>query len=143
MRIYVVTNTLNGRQYVGRTNHELAYRLKQHGSNPRSALYPDMRSQAAGSFTIELLEEFEGHKDPGREKHWMDKLGSLAPNGYNRIAIRESALPLGRPFLNKKPRPLALSDNEYSTLLKQAKAAGFEGKPSAYLIKKLKLTPKA
>jgi 2-iminoacetate synthase ThiH len=45
--------------------------------------------------------------------------------------------------MRKKHRGISCTDAEWAELLKQAEAAGLPDQPSAYLIKKLKLTPKS
>jgi group I intron endonuclease len=78
-RVYLVTNTLNGKQYVGQTitkhsrkghGHALADAYKKYGH--KSFTYEAVCSNVDNHSTLDFMEQF-----------WINVMGSLAPNGYN------------------------------------------------------------
>lgn len=83
MKIYVITNLLNGKQYVGKTIGSLAARFSGHSSSKETPIGREIRKVGRQNFEITLLEEFEGKFHKGREVFWINKLKTLTPNGYN------------------------------------------------------------
>lgn len=88
--IYVVTNTLNGKQYVGQSKNCKA-RFNDHKTksvNPRKKdefrkeLYIDIRNFGVENFTFEVLEECDESLLKEREIYWIKKLDTYN-NGYN------------------------------------------------------------
>lgn len=78
-RIYLVTNTLNGKQYVGQTwtshsrhghGHAVKKAYKKHGYHNFNYEY------IVKGITCQNFLDY-------CEKFWIDKLETLAPNGYN------------------------------------------------------------
>jgi group I intron endonuclease len=78
-RVYLVTNTLNGKQYVGQTitkhsrkghGHALADAYKKYGH--KSFNYETLCGGVDKPLTLDFMEQF-----------WINVMGSLAPNGYN------------------------------------------------------------
>jgi len=78
-RVYLVTNTLNGKQYVGQTitkhsrkghGHALADAYKKYGH--KSFTYETVCGGVDKPLTLDFMEQF-----------WINVMGSLAPNGYN------------------------------------------------------------
>ena len=78
-RVYLVTNTLNGKQYVGQTitkhsrkghGHALADAYKKYGH--KSFTYEAVCSSVNNHATLDFAEQF-----------WINVMGSLSPNGYN------------------------------------------------------------
>ncbi|MDE1904971.1 MAG: GIY-YIG nuclease family protein [Rhodospirillales bacterium] len=95
MGIYAITNTVNGKQYVGSSAH-LQDRLYEHHRDLRPGKHPNRHLQHAwnkyGSeaFTFTLIEEIEDvNLILAREQHWID---TLKPS-YN-ILLRAGS-PLG------------------------------------------------
>lgn len=87
--IYVITNQINGKQYVGKTTHSsIEDRWKEHirDKNKRVAenrpLYRALNKYGIENFTIEELEECSIEDSSNREIYWIDKLGTYH-NGYN------------------------------------------------------------
>lgn len=84
MRIYVITNALNGKQYVGATIRPLESRLYSHAHSTVSHLSKEIRAVGVKHFSIKLLEEIEGNADvDNREGYWIERLSTLIPQGYN------------------------------------------------------------
>ena len=61
--IYVITNDINGKQYVGKTNNSIEKRFKEHCSDrfskkcEKRPLYDAMNKYGIEHFSIEQLEE--------------------------------------------------------------------------------------
>jgi group I intron endonuclease len=85
--VYVITNTVNGMQYVGRTRFGLPHRWRDHVSAARrgisSPLYRAMREFGSEAFTVKPLERVKRHSDPAaREAYWIATLNTYQ-RGYN------------------------------------------------------------
>lgn len=84
--IYVITNSVNGKQYVGKTTKSVEKRFKEHlrSANRQSLakrpLYSAIRKYGREHFYIQTLEETQYPEE--REKYWICKLGTFS-NGYN------------------------------------------------------------
>ena len=84
--IYCITNDINGKQYVGKTELAIQERFKQHCSDcfksrcEKRPLYAAMRKYGIEHFNIVELEQTD--KPEEREKYWIEKLGTFK-NGYN------------------------------------------------------------
>ena len=88
MRIYKITNTINGKQYVGQTKTTVVKRFSSHIRDARfgstSAIHSAIRKYGKDAFTIEPLEECESFEALDQaEKKWIADLNTIAPNGYN------------------------------------------------------------
>ena len=123
MIVYLVTNKLNGKQYVGQTVRPLAQRWRRHGwvSTQRCAhpLALAIQKYGKSSFLVEELEECgsQGQLDE-RETYWAKALNTFSPNGYNlrtgkgrgvaapEVGQRISAANKGRKFSEKHRRRL-------------------------------------
>ena len=85
--IYKITNNTNGKVYVGQSKnvfqreseHFVALR---HGNHPNEAMQKDWNKSNRG-FRFDVLELCPIAKLNEREKYWIDKCGSMEPNGYN------------------------------------------------------------
>lgn len=83
MVIYKITNTLNGKIYIGQTKQKIEKRFLQHFYS-YSPLGRAMRQCGIENFTIEIIEECESQQElTEREKFWIKVLKSKIPNGYN------------------------------------------------------------
>lgn len=86
--IYVITNDINGKQYVGKTNWTIEKRFKEHLKDRRRAqfekrpLYNAMNKYGIEHFSIEQLEECDESVVNDREIYWIKKLDTYK-NGYN------------------------------------------------------------
>ena len=88
--IYVITNKLNGKRYVGQTRcTDVEERWKKHkqlgkaGKGGCRALVGAMHKYGIENFTFEIVcicfDEDMAYLEP----HYIQKYGSLVPNGYN------------------------------------------------------------
>lgn len=87
-RIYVITNKVNGKQYVGQTVFSLKHRLDTHYRNAKDNKNKKYPFQSAllkygkENFEIKLLEECTIEEINDREIYWIDKLDTYY-HGYN------------------------------------------------------------
>ncbi len=81
--IYKLTNTINGKSYVGKTTQSLGRRISGHKS-ANTAVGRAIRKHGVENFTIEVLEECHTPEQLNeREIFWIAKLNCKAPKGYN------------------------------------------------------------
>ncbi len=85
--IYLIRNKIDGKSYVGKTSSSIEARFRQHVKNgraPRTHVDWAIKKYGACNFAVELLDSIENVEEIDElEDHWIDVLGSLAPNGYN------------------------------------------------------------
>jgi len=89
MLVYVITNNVNGKQYVGQTIQTLKQRWQHHGwksttSTGRHPIALAMRKYGKAKFSIIQLEQcFTQKQLDEQETFWAHKLNTFSPNGYN------------------------------------------------------------
>lgn len=89
MKIYKITNTVNGKIFVGMTRRSLVDSFNGHLGASRvsdnSPLARALKKYGRNSFTIEELETVDPNKeDPNAVKaFWIDRLDTMTPRGYN------------------------------------------------------------
>lgn len=85
MLVYLVTNTTNGKRYVGQTSGTLWRRWSEHKRYGNcSALHAAIEKYGAERFVIEpLVEDCDQLASNIWEAFWIDFFHTLAPNGYN------------------------------------------------------------
>lgn len=89
--IYLITNKINGKQYVGKTENTIDKRWKEHKQDykkercEKRPLYDAMQKYGIDNFEIKELEYLEkgGKLLSEREKYWIQKLNTYGHNGYN------------------------------------------------------------
>lgn len=85
--IYQITNDVNGKVYIGKTEFSIERRFKEHckDRNRRNMenrpLYRAMNKYGIEHFHIELLEETDNPEE--REMYWIKEKNSYGKNGYN------------------------------------------------------------
>ncbi len=86
--IYVITNDVNGKQYVGKTTESIEIRYKQHLKDynrfrcEKRPLYDAMNKYGIEHFSIKQLEECDLSILNQQEQYWIRELGTYH-NGYN------------------------------------------------------------
>lgn len=84
--IYQITNDINGKIYIGKTEFSIEKRFKEHcqdafrDRNEKRPLYVAMRKYGIEHFHIELIEETDNPEE--REVFWIENKRSFK-NGYN------------------------------------------------------------
>lgn len=81
--IYKITNTIDGKCYIGQSIH-IEYRWIQHcSSNYDSVIHRAIEKYGKSNFTFQILEECNKESLDEREQYWIKKYNSIVPNGYN------------------------------------------------------------
>lgn len=81
--IYLITNTINGKVYVGQTKLSITERFKEHcRPSKKTAICNSIQKYGAENFTIKLLEECEIDMLDERETHYIKQYNSYE-EGYN------------------------------------------------------------
>lgn len=86
--VYVITNNISGKQYVGKTNKSIAKRFQQHCDDSRKEqcekrpLYSAMNKYGIDNFSISMLEECPADESAIKEIYWIGRLDTYN-NGYN------------------------------------------------------------
>lgn len=89
MEIYLITNKINGKKYVGQTIHTHLERWDGHcrSKDETSIISKAIQKYGKDNFSIELLETCKSLDDLNEsEKKWIKYHNTIRPNGYN---IRE------------------------------------------------------
>ena len=82
--IYKITNTLNGKCYVGQTTRTPEERFVEHKRCQTSNIGREIRKYGVENFTVEVLEECEIRELLNeREIFWIAELDCMWPRGYN------------------------------------------------------------
>lgn len=84
--IYLITNTLNGKPYVGQTRQKLERRINYHKSyskKAKSGVDAAIAKYGWENFSVEVLEVCPVAMLNEREKFWIAALNSKVPHGYN------------------------------------------------------------
>lgn len=84
--IYLITNKLTRKQYVGQTTNTVISRFNDHCRDKRSSRYLSSAIQAHGreNFMVEeLIVCFDENSLNEMETHFITQYGTLSPNGYN------------------------------------------------------------
>ena len=84
--IYLITNTINGMQYVGQSV-DMSQRWSQHKTAAKNIketadLYQAMREYGIDNFTCEVIEECSKEQLNEREIYWIDYYDTFY-HGYN------------------------------------------------------------
>jgi len=81
--IYLITNAINGKVYVGQTKLSITERFKEHcRPSKKTAICNSIQKYGAENFTIKLLEECEIDMLDERETHYIKQYNSYE-EGYN------------------------------------------------------------
>lgn len=88
MIVYRITNTVNGKEYIGQTKHTLKYRWTQHLSsavkNSKLLVHKAIRKYGKEVFVVEVLHECKTKEEMDFvETFYIVLLNTRPPNGYN------------------------------------------------------------
>ena len=99
--IYKITNSINGKIYIGKTSRTIEERFREHcqDSKRRQAehrpLYSAMRKYGVQNFSVEEIEQCEDSAAEEREIYWISQYGSFG-NGYNATIGGD-----GKPYIDR------------------------------------------
>ena len=87
-KIYILTNKVNGNQYVGQTVMDIEARISKHVSdskNGTSSIEIAMRTHGPGNFEYSVLKNGITTQDDldSWEDHYIRLYNTRYPNGYN------------------------------------------------------------
>ena len=86
--IYKITNTINGKSYIGQTIQNVKERFYQHCATKCSkvvsnmAIHRAIKKYGKSNFTVEVIEEIDSTNLNYRERYWIKYYNSYN-NGYN------------------------------------------------------------
>lgn len=86
MIIYLVTNKINGKKYIGQTTRSLQIRWAEHykGKHPNSVLYLAVQKYGRENFVVEVISTACSVDELNNlEQIYIKQYDTLAPNGYN------------------------------------------------------------
>lgn len=87
--IYVITNTINNKVYIGQTKRSVHTRFLEHMRDPESGVYPDVVKYGKFVFTYNLLHICKSEFSDLWEHYYICKYNATdAEFGYNKIADR-------------------------------------------------------
>lgn len=113
--IYVLTNSANGKVYVGYTKYTPEQRWDKHQRDRKSKtcryLYAAIEKHGAECFTVELLDTCETHSEAKQlERHWIAQMHSNDPLvGYNLTAGGDGAS--GSPRSDETKRKISAANS--------------------------------
>lgn len=143
MFVYLITNIISGKRYVGQTIYTLEWRWKQHLKNKNcTALQGAIEKYGVENFIIEAICEpptIELLND--MERYFIETYNSLAPNGYNlttggerpspsqETRVRQAEAQLGKKQSEetKQKRRVAITGKKRSEETKQRMAEAQKG----------------
>ena len=116
MIVYKLTNTDNGKIYVGQTKFTVEKRFKEH-SKAESLIGYAIRKHGAEKFLLEVLEVCETREEACElEIFFIEKFDCMAPNGYN---LTEGGIGYPWSEYNDWDDCVFVCEDTYMTLLKQ------------------------
>lgn len=110
IKIYLITNKVDGKKYVGQTARSLKKRFQDHVNNSSCSkrdLSKAIKKYGRENFVISLLEEVPESKRHSRETFWIRTLNTVE-DGYNMIDVSnhddDEIEMMVKDFLNGKPQ---------------------------------------
>jgi group I intron endonuclease len=135
MFVYLVTNLIDGKLYVGKTEKTVQERWDAHLANARKRkhqeyLYRAIRKHGPENFHVQCLAEAQSTEELNQlERSWILVLNTIAPHGYN-MTFGGDGVP-GTPEVCEKIRLKALERPPKSEQERKAIGLRFKGKPKS------------
>jgi group I intron endonuclease len=145
--IYLITNLINGKKYVGQTRQKLNERIHEHKRKSNKIIKGidgAIKKYGWENFKVEIIEECPIEMLNEREIFWISELNTKIPNGYNitdggdgsnghspspETRAKISAANKGRPAPNKG-KPCSEATRKKISEANKGKPAPNKGKPS-------------
>ena len=84
VKVYLITNQITGKKYVGQTSRTIARRFWEHANNNKSAIGLAIQKYGRENFNIKVLEICASREQANeRERYWIAFHNCIAPYGYN------------------------------------------------------------
>lgn len=84
MIIYVYTNKITGKQYVGQTQRKIDDRINEHARHHSTLFDKALENLGQDAFEFEIVDYANDTDELNKkEQEWIKKLNSKTPNGYN------------------------------------------------------------
>jgi group I intron endonuclease len=81
--VYLATNGINGKRYVGITVRPLSHRISCHLNSP-NFFGKALRKYGKEAFKFEVIDRAENEKELSqKEQYWIARLNTMVPSGYN------------------------------------------------------------
>ena len=138
--IYKITNTVNGKSYIGQTIHDAAKgRINDHlngVANGSRLVRHAVKKYGKDAFTYEILEENIFPKFlPDLEVHYIKKFNTVAPNGYNlthggEIGKKHSPETRQKMSEAKKGKSSHMKGRKHTPESRRKMSEALKGKPS-------------
>ena len=87
--IYIITNIINGKVYIGQTSRSIYVRYTEHMRDPESGVFEDVVKYGKSAFTYNLLHTCKSEFGDQWEHYYICKYNSTnSEYGYNRVSDR-------------------------------------------------------
>lgn len=84
MIIYKLTNTINGKIYIGKTGRTLEERMAEHIRHNYMVVDKAIRKYGVDSFIVETVDSADSLEELDiKEQVWIEKCDCMLPKGYN------------------------------------------------------------
>jgi group I intron endonuclease len=84
--VYVITNVITGKMYVGQTVQQVSARIRKHMSNAKSdcrVLVNNIKKYGRSNFKVEVVSVVDQAELNSEERKWISKLNTMVPHGLN------------------------------------------------------------
>jgi group I intron endonuclease len=131
--IYLITNTVNGKKYIGKTEETLLRRKKRHiycaNHGGKNILYRAMRKHGLDNFVFEIIYVCGDEENINqKEIYFIDFLNTKIPNGYNMTNGGEGITGLKRTLEHRKNLSRALAGRKILQSTRQKISTALTGR---------------
>ena len=94
IKIYLITNQINGKKYVGQTSRTINRRFWEHANNKNSLIGQAIRKYGQENFTIEKIDMCGTVEQANElEQYYIALYNTITPNGYNLTSGGQYCIP--------------------------------------------------